>query len=360
MNKQIEQRNVPVIGFSCGDLNGIGPEVIFRMFQDNRLFQTAVPVLFGPGKSLHHYKKQYVQGECGLFEVKHPTEASGKGISYISTSEEDYRPEAGVEDQTAGKLAREALIVATGFLKSGAIDALVTSPVQKHSIHGAEFPFPGHTEYLAHEAGVKEYLMLLIGQSIRAGTVTGHVPLAEVSGKLSAALIMSKAQVFLRSLKNDFGIRKPRLAILGLNPHAGDGGLLGMEEKELITPALRKLIDEGHLVAGPFSADGFFGSSAAFQYDGVLGMYHDQVLAPFKALQFGGGINFTAGLPFIRTSPDHGTAYDIAGKGKASESSMREAFYLAVDLVYQRREMKELTANPLKVSPGRRERDFSR
>jgi 4-hydroxythreonine-4-phosphate dehydrogenase len=360
MNKQSERRNVPIIGISCGDLNGIGPEVIFRMFQDNRLFQTGLPVLFGPGKSLHHYKKQYFQGEPGLHEIQEPSEAGSKNLCFISSSDEDFKPQAGVEDKTSGQLSQDALKLAVKHLKAGTIDALVTAPVQKHSIHSETFPYPGHTEFLAHEAGVKDYLMLLIGDKLRAGTVTGHLPLSEVAGKLNTELILKKARVFLNSLKNDFGIRKPKLAILGLNPHAGDGGLLGKEESQVILPAINKLREEGHLAAGPFSADGYFGSGAVFQFDGVLGMYHDQVLTPFKALQFGSGINFTAGLPFVRTSPDHGTAYDIAGKGKANESSIREAFYMAVDIVQQRRELLELSANPLKVNPGRRERDFPR
>jgi 4-hydroxythreonine-4-phosphate dehydrogenase len=360
MTKQSERKNVPIIGITCGDLNGIGPEVIFRMFQDNRLFQTGTPVLFGPGKSLQHYKKQYFQGEPGLQEIKEISEVVTKNLCYISTSEEDFKPNAGIEDRASGVLAEEALKMAVRHLKSGMVDAIVTAPIQKHSIHSASFPFPGHTEYLAHEAGVKDYLMLLIGESIRAGTVTGHLPLSEVSGKLNQELIITKAKIFLQSLKIDFGIRKPKLAILGLNPHAGDGGLLGKEEDNIILPAIHKLRDEGHVVAGPYSADGYFGSGAAFQFDGVLGMYHDQVLAPFKALEFNNGINFTAGLPFVRTSPDHGTAYDIAGKNKASEGSMRAAFYMAVDIVQQRRQMQEISANPLKVSPGKKERDYSR
>jgi 4-hydroxythreonine-4-phosphate dehydrogenase len=360
MNKQGDRKNVPTIGISCGDLNGIGLEVILKMFQDNRMFLTGIPVLFGPGKAIHHYKKQYYQGEPGIHEIKNPAEAGIKHLCFISTSEEDYKPQAGLEDPVSGKIAHQALAAAVQLLKAGEIDALVTAPIQKHNIHSESFPFPGHTEYLAHEAGVSDYLMILVGEKLKAGTVTGHIPISEVSKKINTELIVRKAQIFIQSLKRDFGIRKPKLAILGLNPHAGDGGLLGQEEEKIIEPAIQKLKDEGHIVSGPFSADGYFGSGAAFQYDGVLGMYHDQVLTPFKALEFGGGVNFTAGLPFVRTSPDHGTAFDIAGKGKASESSIREAFYMAVDIVYRRKEMEDLSSNPLKISPWKKERDFPR
>jgi 4-hydroxythreonine-4-phosphate dehydrogenase len=244
-------------------------------------------------------------------------------------------------------------------LQAGKIDVLVTAPINKHNVQSPDFNFPGHTEFLAKRCNVSDYLMLLVSEGLRVGTVTGHVPVQNVAGLLSTEIILSKIRVMAKSLLQDFGIRKPRIAVLGLNPHAGDNGLIGKEEETIILPAINKAMEEGIYANGPFPADGFFGSGTWKKFDGVLAMYHDQGLIPFKTISFNHGVNFTAGLPVIRTSPDHGTAYDRAGKNEAEPHSFREAVYSAIDIYRSRTQHAEISANPLQAQ-ARRERDRDR
>jgi 4-hydroxythreonine-4-phosphate dehydrogenase len=268
--------------------------------------------------------------------------------------------EWGQATEISGKYALRSLETATKDLAENKIDVLVTAPINKHNIQGTEFQFKGHTEYLAAKFGAPKYLMMLVSDSLRVAVATGHIPVQEVSQHMNLETILSRIKQMIQALKRDFGIRKPRIAVLGLNPHAGDNGLIGKEEQEIIIPAVNKLFDEGNFVYGPYSADGFFGSGAYKKFDAVLAMYHDQGLIPFKSISFSSGVNFTAGLPVIRTSPDHGTAYDIAGKGTASEESIREAIYVAIDILRMRKEYDEINANPMVVSKqvSGRDRDY--
>jgi 4-hydroxythreonine-4-phosphate dehydrogenase len=323
----------PLIGISLGDFNGIGPEVIIKTLGDNRILNLCIPVVYGSYKILAKYKRISETEEVVFNSVKNIEAINPKKINLISCWEEDFEVSPGKVTDQAGKCALISLQRAAEDLAAGKIDALVTAPINKHNIQSAEFNFPGHTEYFTAKAGLTDSLMLLVTENLRVGVVTGHIPLSEVKNQISKEKIAAKIVLMYKSLKNDFGIQKPKIAILGLNPHAGENGLLGKEEQEIIIPLVEELKSKGMLLFGPFPADGFFGMHHYKKFDAVLAMYHDQGLIPFKALAFDSGVNFTAGLPFIRTSPDHGTAYDIAGKNIASESSFREALYLACDIV---------------------------
>lgn len=345
------------VGITLGDPNGVGPEVVIKALSDNRMLQTCTPVIYGTAKVLNFYKKLLNIQDFPVQQIKSAEQAGTKSVNIISVSEDEFKIEAGQTNEAAGKLAFKFIEAAVNDLKENKIDALVTAPINKQNIQSESFKFPGHTEYLAEQAGVKEYLMLMTTEAVKVGTVTGHVPLAEVSKNITSHKIIEKVRVLAESLKKDFGVRKPRIAVLGLNPHAGDNGLLGKEEIDIIIPAINQLKEEGLIVAGPYGADGFFGSPALTQFDGVIAMYHDQGLIPFKTLDFERGVNYTAGLPFVRTSPDHGTGYDLAGKNVASESSMRHAIYAAVDIFKKRKEYILLNAHPLKASAMKKERN---
>lgn len=356
MSKQGESENLVKVGITQGDPNGVGMEVILKTFADNRMLQVCTPVIYGSMKVANFNKKAFNLNELHLSQVRDAANTSSKGINFFNVSDEEFKVEFGVSNEAAGKLALLSLEAAIKDLKEGKIDALVTGPINKQNIQSATFKFPGHTEYLAEKFQVKENLMLLVNDGLRVGTVTGHIALSKISGALNTNIIAEKARIFNKALIEDFGIRKPRLAILALNPHAGDNGLMGDEEARIINPAILKLKEEGILALGPYAGDGFFGSGNYKNFDGILSMYHDQGLIPFKALSFSSGVNYTAGLPVIRTSPDHGTGYDIAGKGIASESSLREAIYLACDAFKRRQEYKKLTENPLKIVALKKER----
>ncbi len=341
--------NPIIVGISHGDINGISYEIILKTFLDNRMQEMAVPVIYGSAKIAAYYRKALNMENFVLNQVQSIDDIHPKRINIINCIDENVRVEIGKSTPMAGEAAFMALEAATRDLKAGKIHALVTAPINKHNIQSKDFAFPGHTEYLQNQAGADDSLMFLLSDLLRVGVVTGHVPLKDVASHLSAEKILRKIKIMHESLRMDFNIRKPRIAVLGLNPHSGDQGLLGTEEEEIILPAIKQAKDAGMLVFGPYSADGFFGSDLIKKFDGVLAMYHDQGLAPFKALSFDSGVNFTAGLPFIRTSPDHGTAYELAGKDEASPESFRQAFYKAID-IYKNREMdKELKANPLKA-----------
>lgn len=330
-----QRKSKPIIGISIGDINGIGVEVTMKALLDNRTYKDFTPVIYAHGKVLTFYRKLLSMEDFNFSQIRSIEDVQHKKINVINVLEECPDVIPGVETQEAGKMALEAIKMAVNDLKEGKIQALVTAPVNKNNINSEDLPFVGHTEFITQAVDAKESLMLMVSEQIRVGLVTGHVPLREVAENVTKERIKKKANILLSSLEKDFGINKPKIAILGLNPHAGEDGLLGKEEEEIIKPAVHELKDQHKMVFGPYPADGFFGMGHQHKFDGVLAMYHDQGLVPFKALAFSTGVNFTAGLPVIRTSPDHGTAYNIAGKNVADEGSMRAAIFLASDIIKQ-------------------------
>jgi len=338
------------VGISCGDPNGIGLEALADALVDERSMSTMVPVVFAPRAIAEQAFDQRPWGE-----VEDAKSAKPGQINLVTFDADDFEHKPGEASKEAGAVAMESLQRAVGNLAKTDVDVLVTAPINKDTIRQAGFAFPGHTEYLASEAGVEEVLMLLCCDGLRIGMVTGHVPLKDVALGLTSAKIGAKLQLMNDSLVRDFGIPSPRIAVLGLNPHAGDNGMMGDEEKRIIAPAIQQAQADGIQAHGPYAADGFFGSGAFKQFDGVLAMYHDQGLAPFKALSFGRGVNFTAGLPVVRTSPDHGTGFDIAGQGEANGDSFREAIRLACDVRRHRLEHREFASNPLEIAPPKPE-----
>lgn len=347
-----EEQRKPLIGITLGDYNGIGPEIILKAVQGHQLNNFCIPVIYGSTRVLNRYRQLLNLKELQLFGAQGIDQINRKQLNVIncwSDNQSDVEP--GKITEAAGKAAFAALRTAVEDLRAGKIDALVTAPINKDNIQGPEFKFPGHTEYLASAFKVKEALMFMVSDFLRVGVLTGHIPLEKVKGSITAEALKNKIQQMLRSLKGDFGISKPRLAVLGLNPHAGENGLLGAEEKEIILPVIEEFRSRGELVYGAFPSDGFFASGAYRQYDGVLAMYHDQGLIPFKTIAFHEGVNFTAGLPVVRTSPDHGTAYDIAGKNAADPSSLLQAIYLAIDVWQTRSESREIAKNALRAKP---------
>jgi len=341
--------SIPRIGISCGDLHGVGLEVVLKTFEDNRILQEITPVLYCGAKAVSFHRKALSLEEAVPFHrVADASEAIARKLNVVSIWEEELPLELGRPSGKHAEYTIKSLEAAAQDLGAGKVDVLVTAPIDKAAMQAVGFKYPGHTEFLQSLAGTdSQVLMILVGDGLRVGTVTGHIPLKEVSEAVTAERIVAKARLFHQSLMRDFGCIDPRIAILGLNPHAGDNGALGTEDRERISPAVRQLKEEGIKAMGPYPADGFFGSGQFKHFDGVLAMYHDQGLAPFKALSFGTGVNFTAGLPIIRTSPDHGTALDIAGKGLADESSFRHAIWLACDIREQRDRYREIHANPL-------------
>lgn len=333
-------KNKPIIGITIGDLNGIGAEIIIKSLADNRLLKMVTPVVYGSTKILSYYRKIMGLEPFNHHPVNHNFDVHTKKINVKNCWQETVELKPGQVTPEGGKYAYLALEAAVNDLKEGKIQALVTAPINKKNIQGDDFNFIGHTEYLTSKFNPEnqDSLMLLVSDQLRIGVVTSHIPLSEVKQNVTEKAIVSKIMLLHKSLKKDFGIVKPKIAVLGLNPHAGEDGLLGTEEEEIITPAINECKKKGNLVFGPFPADGFFGKMEHKKYDGVLAMYHDQGLIPFKTLAFDEGVNFTAGLPIVRTSPDHGTAYGIAGKNKANEDSMLHALFLAVDITKKRME----------------------
>lgn len=335
------------IGISMGDPNGIGPEVILKTLAQPGMTDDIIPIIYGSQRLFNHYLKVFELEEFKFHIVKDTDSAKPKKVNLIDIAKEDFNICFGERSEEAGKIALQSLEAATSDLASNKFDVLVTAPIDKKAIQSDEFDFPGHTEYLAKMSAVDEALMLMVSENLRVGIVTGHIPLKDVPGAISKDKIIGKIDKMLATLEKDFAIRKPKIAVLGLNPHAGEKGMMGTEESDVISPAVNAVRDKGHLVYGPYPADGFFGSSSFKEFDGVLAMYHDQGLAPFKALSFGYGVNYTAGLPIVRTSPDHGTAFEIAGKGLANEASFRSAVFLAKDIYNNRTMQREITADPL-------------
>lgn len=327
----------PIIGISLGDFNGIGPEVILKAVQNNALLKLCTPIIYGSTKILNFYKNQLGMKEWQLFGIQKAEMANPKAINVINClGDQNLEVNPGQITKEAGKAAFDCLKKAVEDLKEGKINALVTAPINKNNIQSESFKFPGHTEYLADAFGVKDNLMFLVSDILRVGVVTGHIPIEKVKESITKKAITSKLDLMLASLEKDFGIQKPKIAVLGLNPHAGEEGLLGKEEIEIIAPITNEYREKKQLVFGPYPADGFFGNNQFRQFDAVLAMYHDQGLIPFKSIAFETGVNFTAGMPAIRTSPDHGTAYDITGKNLANENSMLHAIFTAIEVFKNR------------------------
>ena len=340
------------IGITQGDTNGIGYEVIIKALLDNRITEFFTPIVYGSSRFVAHYRKGIAGGESfSVNVINNATEAHPKRINLIQCVPENLGIEPGKRTSDGAKAALIALQAAVADAKAGKIQSLVTAPFNKQNVSEGGFAFPGHTEFLANAFGTSRYIMMLCSDSMRVGVATGHLPLADVSAQLSISWIVQKIEQLNDSLKSDFQISKPKIAVLGLNPHAGDGGILGCEEQKMIIPALEEANKEGILAFGPYPADSFFGSALWSRFDAVLAMYHDQGLLPFKTIAFYSGVNYTAGLPIVRTSPDHGTAYDIAGTGTASPESMLAAIYAANDLYKSRMQYKELLKNVLNSAP---------
>ena len=325
------------IGISQGDINGIGYEVILKTLEDNRILDMCVPIVYGSPKVAAYHRK-VLDLSVNLNLINSAAEANDKRANIINCNSDEIKVEISQSTEAAGTAAFQALEKAAADLKAGVIDALVTAPINKKNIQSEQFSFPGHTEYLEQTFGRKgDALMLLVSDKLRIAVATGHLPIAKVAQTLTKELIFNKIRILNESLKKDFGISRPRIAVLGLNPHSGDQGVIGKEEIEIIKPAITEALENEIICVGPLPADGFFGSDEYNKYDAILAMYHDQGLIPFKTLSMDSGVNFTAGLGVVRTSPDHGTAYDIAGQNRASENSFRQALYAAIDIVKNRR-----------------------
>jgi 4-hydroxythreonine-4-phosphate dehydrogenase len=335
------------IGLSIGDINGIGLEVILKTFLNDQMFNLCTPVVFGSSKVVS-YHKNIIEGDLE-FHALRPGDRPKEGkFNVVNCWNENINITLSKATELSGQYAMRSLEAAVKALQSGEIDALVTAPINKEAMKLAQFPFPGHTEYLARELNRGEHLMLMINDGLRIGLATNHLPLRDVADSIDKNVVKRKVEVMEESLRIDFGIERPTIAVLGLNPHASDGGVIGTEEEAFIRPAIVELKEKGMMVLGPFPADGFFGAGHHTKFDGILAMYHDQGLTPFKALSFGKGVNYTAGLTHIRTSPDHGTAYDLAGRDQADPASFRQAVYDAIDIARNRKTYLELHENAMK------------
>lgn len=335
------------VGITHGDINGIGYEVILKTLAEYDSKENYIPIVYGSSKIAAYYRKNIRLDNFSFNLIKHPSEANSKRPNLINVLPDEYKAEPGQATLLSGKAAIMSLERATEDLKNGFIDVLVTAPIDKNAVKEANFKFPGHTEYLQHKFQADEVLMFLLSENLKMGTVMGHVPMSEVPSRLTTELILKKLKLMNESLTKDFGIPRPKIAVLGLNPHAGDNGVIGNEERTIIIPAIKQAREQKILAMGPYPADGFFGALTFKKFDAVLAMYHDQGLIPFKLIAFESGVNFTAGLPVIRTSPDHGTAFDIADKNMANPESFRHALYTAIDIWKQRQIHAEITKNPV-------------
>lgn len=335
-----------VVGISVGDLNGIGPEIIIKAYEDNRSLELSTPVIFASGKTMQFFKTHF-NSKINFFNIDDVKNLVHGKVNVVNVWKEPVKVEFGKEDKNIGEYAIKSLEAATKALKNGLVDVLVTAPINKHNIQSEKFNFPGHTNYLAKELDGKS-LMFMVSGNLRVGLLTDHVPLKDAANHITEELIREKIEIVKTSLIQDFGISKPRVAVLAINPHAGDSGVIGNEDDIVLRPALEKIREEGTLVYGPYSADSFFGSNNYKNFDAVIASYHDQGLIPFKTIAFGAGVNYTAGLSKVRTSPDHGTAYEIAGKGKADENSFVQAIYTAIKIFKNRKEYNIYSKNPLK------------
>ena len=334
------------VGISIGDLNGIGGEIIIKLFEDNRILDFFTPIIFASVKTIYFLKKHF-ESSINFVGIHNITQVQHGKVNIINVWNEEVKIEFGEDNLKIGEYAIKSLVAATEALKTGKIDILVTAPINKHNIQSEKFNFPGHTDYLAKELEGNS-LMFMVTDTLKVGLLTDHVPVKDISSNITEELIESKIDTVYNSLLKDFGIRKPKIAVLGINPHTGDNGVIGKEDDTILRPTLKKIRESGKLVFGPYSADSFFGSKNYKNFDAIIAAYHDQGLIPFKTLSFGHGVNFTAGLNKVRTSPDHGTAYEIAGKGIADISSFKEALFTGIRIFKMRKTYEELNANVLK------------
>ncbi|MFV9551786.1 4-hydroxythreonine-4-phosphate dehydrogenase PdxA [Algibacter sp. PT7-4] len=348
-----QEENI-IVGISIGDLNGIGSEIVLKVFEDNRFLDFCTPVIFASAKSMTFFKSHF-KSQINFHVINNLNQISHNKVNVFNCWNEPVKIEFGKEDPKIGSFAIKSLEFATKALKENAIHALVTAPINKHNIQSEKFKFPGHTDYLATELE-GESLMFMITDTLRIGLFTDHVPVKDVSTHITPELIEQKINTVYNSLKKDFKIERPKIAVLGINPHTGDNGVIGSEDDEVLRPTLKKIKETGKLVFGPYAADSFFGSNNYKNFDAIIASYHDQGLIPFKTLSFGQGVNYTAGLNKVRTSPDHGTAYEIAGKGIADENSFKEAIFSAIKIYKNRMSYEQLTSNPLKKAPRKAHR----
>jgi 4-hydroxythreonine-4-phosphate dehydrogenase len=339
--------NKPVIGFTCGDLNGIGTELILKSLSDSRFLDFCTPVVFASNKVINFYRKSMAEMNFSFTSIKDFYKLNPRQVNIFNCWEEEVAINPGTLSEISGQYAVKSLQAATQALKDGKIDALVTAPIHKKNVQSVDFSYTGHTPFLKDFFGVNDVLMLMIAENLKIGLVTEHLPVKDIAPHITRENIVSKLSILHASLKKDFNIERPKIAVLALNPHAGDEGLIGNEEEEIIKPAIKDAKQHNMLVMGPFSADAFFARGLHNKFDAVLAMYHDQGLIPFKSLAFGEGVNFTAGLPGIRTSPDHGTAFDIAGKDKADPASFRAAIFSSIDILNNQRMYEENRKNPI-------------
>lgn len=337
-----------VVGISIGDLNGIGGEIVLKTFEDVRMLDFCTPVIFASAKTIHFFKKHF-NSDISIHSINNMSQLAHGKINVFNCWNEPVTIDFGKEDIKIGEYAIKSLEAATKSLKNGDIDVLVTAPINKHNIQSEVFKFPGHTDYLNQELE-GDSLMFMVTDNLRVGLLTDHVPVKDVVDNISEELIIKKVATIYNSLKQDFRIRKPKIAVLGINPHTGDNGVIGSEDDDVLRPTLKKIKEEGKLVYGPYAADSFFGSNNYKNFDAIIATYHDQGLIPFKTLSFGQGVNYTAGLNKVRTSPDHGTAYEIAGKGVADSNSFKEAVFTAIEIFKNRLDYEQITSNPLKKS----------
>ncbi len=338
----------PVIGISIGDLNGVGPEVVLKTFSDQRMLSQCTPVIFASSKVINYYRKMMGEGHFNYQNVEAFDKLNHKQVNLFNCWNEEVVINPGMNNETGGRYAIRSLKVATQCLKDGQIEGLVTAPIHKNNIQNSGFHYTGHTPFLKDFFSAKEVVMLMVSGNLRIAVLSEHIPISEAASAVTATSMLSKLQTLNESLIKDFGIEKPKIAVLGLNPHSGDGGLIGMEEQDIIIPTINQIREKGLLCFGPYSADGFFARSYQKHFDAILAMYHDQGLIPFKSLANGAGVNYSAGLPVVRTSPDHGTAFDIAGKKIADPTSFRQAVFSCIDIIRQRKDYEEYTKNPLK------------
>jgi 4-hydroxythreonine-4-phosphate dehydrogenase len=343
----MEQQEKIRVGITHGDINGISYEIIIKTLMDNRINEFCVPIVYGSAKVAAYHRKALGIQNFNLNIIRDASKANTKKPNVINCLDENIRVELGKSAVNAGKASVQALNKAVEDLKQGKLDVLVTAPINKENIQSEEFDFPGHTEYLMKEFHAQEVLMLMVSEVMKIGVVTGHIPLSKVPEVLTQDLILRKLHILNKTLLQDFKIRKPKIAVFGLNPHASDGGVIGQEENDIIVPAIQRAKESDIMAFGPYPADGFFGSRNLRKFDAILAMYHDQGLIPFKSISFDEGVNFTAGLSIVRTSPAHGTAYELAGKDEASPASFRNALFIALDVYRNRKEYQELSSNPL-------------
>jgi 4-hydroxythreonine-4-phosphate dehydrogenase len=351
MNQTPEKEQRIRVGITHGDVNGIGYEIIIKTLQDQRLMETYTMIVYGSSKVASYHRKTLNINDFNFNLVKKADTAHPRRPNIVNIVEDEVKIDLGKSTPIAGELSLLSLEMAISDLMAHNIDLLVTAPINKQNIQSPTFTFPGHTEYLAQKAGVSDYLMLMVSNTVRIGVITGHIPLEKVSSALTEDLVLRKINIMNRSLMRDFGILKPRIAVLAVNPHAGDNGLIGNEDNTILKPAIEKAYQQQVLAFGPYPADGFFGSGTFHHFDGILAVYHDQGMIPFKLLSFDEGVNFTAGLPFVRTSPAHGTAYELAGKNEANPEAFRNAVYLACTIYNNRLAYDELLANTLNPKP---------